>query len=191
MLLCLIATCSRPHKRPPGKIGPALRITGVEVKPLDRKEEGSFTQSFHSDTLRGQITFELHARSKRVLIEYDSTLVAYDELRLEHNRNLKPGDEPIPYPPSQNHVEYGSGVLAFNKPVLLDGVALSPGTNVLAADYSGEAVLYASPSVGARSQVHVREERLRIPKGWNELYFRWSTDDGLVLGDTVRVYIDR
>ncbi len=191
----LLAGCSpseeqRPSaeaKRAEEQMGPGLRIVGVEVEPLGRREEaGGRSHPFYTDTLRGRIAFEVRARTERVPIAYDSTVVA----ALEHNRTLAPGEEPIPMPPAANRVELEGAALIFGRPVVINGLEHPPGKNVLRDARHQHAIFFSLPSPGALSEIRLEEARFHVPRGWNTIRFRWQTDDGLTLGDTVRVFYE-
>ncbi len=158
---------------------PVVRITGVEVRPLDRKEEDGTTSYFYSDTLHEQIVFSVRT-------QYDNV----GERAIECRPN-DPLYDPVPGV-VLNPVEFGGWrVVQFDGPIQAHGEVLVANTNLLEMkaledDYG------IRKRVGpfGISEIHLDRSIYTVPDGAYEVAFAWVTSEGETLADRVDVRID-
>ncbi len=158
---------------------PVVRITGVEVKPLDREEQNGKTSYFYTDVLREQIVFAVETQYETV-----------GEREVEC-----PPDDPL-YDPIPgvvlNPVEFGGWrTVEFDGPIRAHGEALPAHTNLLEVealedDYGIRASVYPF----AIHHVRLDRDTYDVPDGAYEVSFAWVTSEGEALADRVAMRID-
>jgi hypothetical protein len=156
---------------------PVVRITGVDVTPLDRRVAGGQTHFFHTDTLRTQLVFEVRA--------------LYDEV---DRREVPCVDDPLIDPvPGEvlNPVELGPSALHFDRPIQVLGQEIPPGENVMQLDgLQDDHALRAHVYPFAVHEVRLDGARFYLPPGPYAIHFAWQTVAGEGLADVVQVYVD-
>lgn len=153
---------------------PVIRLTGVEVRPLDRDGNGTF----YSSTLRNQIAFSAKA-------EYD----------VIERREVECVSGPLVDPApgiTVNPVEFGSRkVIQFDGPIRARGESIPAYTNLLGVEALSEEVGLLG-RIGAFGLTTTRFDRdtYDIPDGKYEVTFAWTTSEGETLSDRADVRID-
>ncbi|MBE9118281.1 hypothetical protein IQ249_20525 [Lusitaniella coriacea LEGE 07157] len=161
----------------------SVRMTGVDVQPLDCKQEGKYTHLFDSDSLRGQATF-------RVRVRYDKIPASHQSKNRSWFGNSATVSEPYPYKRLNNSI-LGESVLRFDRAIELNGQTIEAGTNLLEIPGIQDHLFFPDAIVpDVNNQVTLKTEHFHIPPGNYEVYFEWTLDDGQILGDTVDVAID-
>lgn len=180
LVCCGVSACSvlPSSDDPAGCTLPIVRVTGVEVTPLDREvRDGGQVHYVHSHALRGQIVFEVRVEHEAV---GEAAVACPDDPLVD----LIPGRV-------VNPIEPFGHVVRFNRPIRAHGTIMPADTNLLAVpaleeDYG----LRTSPSPFAIAQVRFEPATYTFPAGTYRGTFAWVTGDGAVLQDQVEVHID-
>jgi hypothetical protein len=187
--LSLLAGCADPAGT--ARLGtegarevPRFRITGVEVRAIDRRQEGQLTHYFWADTLRQLVQFEVRAAFERLPAEGGAA--AADPLATDPY----PGDIVNPTVRERNSI-------VLDRPVVHRGVEIPVGTNLVAVeairdsfDGSMSDLLHSGPSPFAVTAVAFRLRAFEFARGPHTFTFRWETAEGEAFTDSVSVFID-
>lgn len=189
-VLVSLAGCTDPAA--PARLGtegvrdvPRFRITGVDVRAIDRRQEGQLTHYFWTDTLRQLVQFEVRAAFER-LPSAGGAAAATDPLATDPY----PGDLVNPTLRERNSI-------VLDRPVIHRGVEIPAGTNLVAVEairnsFDGmmSDLLHSGPSPFAVTEVAFRLHAFDFAPGPHTFTFRWETAEGEVFADTVAVVID-
>lgn len=188
--LSLVAGCADPAG--PARLGtegvrevPRFRITGVDVRAIDRRQDGQFTRYFQADTLRQLVQFEVRAAFER-LPAGGGAAAATDPLATDPY----PGDVVNPTLRERSSI-------VLDRPVLHRGVEIPAGTNLVAVEairnsFDGmmSDLLHSGPSPFAVTEVAFRLRAFEFARGPHTFTFRWETAEGERFTDSVAVVID-
>lgn len=164
---------------------PRFRITGVDVRAIDRRQEGQFTHYLWSDTLRQLVQFEVRAAFERLPDAGGAARV----------------DDPLasdPYPGDiVNPTLRERTSIVLDRPVVHRGVEIPAGTNLVAVEairnsFDGmmSDLLHGGPSPFTVSTVAFRLYAFEFARGPHTFTFRWETAEGEAFTDSVAVVID-
>jgi hypothetical protein len=154
-------------------------ITGVRLTPLDKRQEGIMTHYFHSDTLRGQVVFEV------------KTLYRMEGGTLEDFYNSQGSTEDRLVPRVTNPLVWGKAWLRSNKDIESDGVTVKARDNILQYEnLNGRYYFPYALSPFAIHNIRLDTDRFQIQKGKYKIYAGWENVEGKVFSDEIEVYID-
>lgn len=156
---------------------PVVRITGVDVTPIDREQRDGQTHYSFPDTLRGQVAFQAETE--------------YEKLGEE---TVACPDDPLADPmPGQvvNPVEGMGYVVRFDRPLQVLDEAIPAETNLLEVEaLQDEYGLRSRLSPFAIVELHFDRTIYTFPEDAYRGAFAWITSEGEIIGDSVQVYID-
>lgn len=176
----LVASCSVFPSAEEGEEActiPVVRITGVDVTPIDREPSAGQMHDAFPDTLRGQVAFQAETEYEKL---GEETVACPDD----------PLADPMPGKVI-NPVDRLGHVVRFDRPIRVFDAVMPAEANLL--------------EVGALQDEYGLRRRLS-PFGIVELHFdravytfhedayrgvfAWITSEGEVISDSVQVYID-
>lgn len=154
-----------------------VRLTGVELRPIERKNNGNGMAYGRSDTLSNQLSFETVPQYNII----DSTEI--------YKRSM---EERLSYE-VVNPVEHASAnpSFKFNKPIVSNGRTINAGMNFLADSLLKSHVDF--PKVihpSGRAQIKMDKDHFFIPSKLYMVQATWHTTEGEAFTDSVKVFIN-
>lgn len=177
---CSLAACSvlPPSSDEAGCTLRTVRITGVEVKPLDRQVRANgHIDYFYSSTLREQVVFAVEATHETLSEESVEC----------------PDDPLIDVAPGRvvNPIEGFGHIVQFDRSIQAAGAAIPAETNLLQVEaLDDDYGLRTRPSPFAIAEVRFDRATFSFPPDDYRATFAWITSEGDVLQDRVDVRID-
>ncbi len=153
---------------------PVDKITGVNVKPLDR--EGN--NHFHTDTLKNQVVFSVYTESETVkFVQVPASPVVGD---------MSPGKVKNP-----KHAAYAS--LSMNRTIFYRNEEIESGTNLIhhSSAYPVEDLSFSTSLFPFTvEQIHFNTGSFHFEAGDYQILFQWGNNEGEYFRDTVYVHIN-
>ena len=166
LLLFFIYSCSSPSEIENNKEVTAY-ITGVEITALDKLQNENRISYFHSDTLRGQLVFE-------VKTQYELHGGTFEDFYNSLSDN--PLSDQL-MPRVENPISWSGGLFKINKDIETDGVLIKANKNLVGYD---NVFFPYSISPFAIHSLRLEKEHFQIKKGTYKIYAAWKNVEGKI-----------
>ncbi len=162
-------------------------LSGVEIQAISWENSTGSSAVVYTDTLKDNLGFEITTEVDIAALKKKRTENFFTSLGFINTAKANCDEEFIVL----NTIVPENSVLKVNKTISIGGLVVTPDTNLLNIPEVQERLDFPTQlNFENRITIKIETQEFDIPPGEYEFYFEWQTDDGIVLNDTVTIFVD-